>query len=306
MKSTRAIIMLVLSVVAGLAAVVLAARWMGQQAAGNQTRVLIATRDLALGQAITPIMLQDIAWPTGTLPDGSFSDPKKLEGRVVRSNIFKGEPILMPKLAPEGTKAGLDSVIKDGRRAITVKVNEVVGVAGFLAPGSFVDLVVNIKDDRENPVSKIVLERIMVLAVAQESYRPDESKPKVVNAVTLEVTPEEAEKIDLARNIGTLSLMLRNQVDMKNSSTDGARRTDLFAQEEKALPVVAPPPAPAKKAAPVRRAAPVPVAKPSPAPAPAPTPVAVSAPIPAPVAAPAPVVVQIEVIRGVQKATSDF
>jgi pilus assembly protein CpaB len=302
MKSTRAIIMLVLSVVAGLAAVVLAARWMGQQAAGNQTRVLIATRDLALGQAITPIMLQDIAWPSSTLPEGSFSDPKKLEGRVVRSNIFKGEPILMPKLAPEGTKAGLDSVIKDGRRAITVKVNEVVGVAGFLAPGSYVDLVVNIRDDRENPVSKIVLERIMVLAVAQEAHRPDESKPKVVNAVTLEVTPEEAEKIDLARNIGTLSLMLRNQVDLKNSSTAGARRTDLFAPEEKIVPVVAPMPVPVKKMAPVRRAAPQPAPIASPAPAPAP--VAVAAPVS--VATPAPAVIQIEVIRGVQKATSDF
>jgi pilus assembly protein CpaB len=299
MKSTRAIIMLVLSVVAGLAAVVLAARWMGQQAAGNQTRVLIATRDLELGQAITPIMLQDIAWPSGTLPEGSFNDPKKLEGRVVRSNIFKGEPILMPKLAPEGTKAGLDSVIKTGRRAITVKVNEVVGVAGFLAPGSYVDLVVNIRDDRENPVSKIVLERIMVLAVAQESYRPDESKPKVVNAVTLEVTPEEAEKIDLARNIGTLSLMLRNQADIKNSSTAGARRTDLFAPEDKVVPVVAPPPAaPAKKTAPVRRAAPSPV----PAPAPAPTPVAA----PANIAPPEPAVVRVEVIRGVQKTSTNF
>ncbi len=300
MKSTRAIIMLVLSVVAGLAAVVLAARWMGQQSAGNQTRVLIATRDLELGQAITPIMLQDIAWPSGTLPDGSFNDPKKLEGRVVRSNIFKGEPILMPKLAPEGTKAGLDSVIKDGRRAITVKVNEVVGVAGFLAPGSYVDLVVNIRDDRENPVSKIVLERIMVLAVAQEAHRPDESKPKVVNAVTLEVTPDQAEKIDLARNIGTLSLMLRNQVDMKNSSTAGARRTDLFALEDKVAPVVAaaPAPAPAKKAAPVRRAAPSPV----PAPAPAPTPVAA----PANIAPPEPAVVRVEVIRGVQKTSTNF
>lgn len=290
MKSTRAIIMLILSLVAGVAAVLLAARWMGEQAAGSQTRVLVATRDLALGQAITPVMLQDIAWPTGTLPNGSFSDPKKLEGRVVRSSIFKGEPILTPKLAPEGTKAGLDSVIKDGRRAITVKVNEVVGVAGFLAPGSYVDLLVNIKDDRENSMSKIVLERIMVLAVAQESNRGDETKPKVVNAVTLEVTPMEAEKIDLARNIGTLSLMLRNQVDTKDNATAGARRNDLFARDGKApapTPVaVAAAPAPVKTAAPVRRAAP--------------------RPKPVPVALADQAGGRVEVIRGVQKSTSDF
>lgn len=290
MKSTRAIIMLIFSVVAGIAAVLLAARWMGQQTAGSQTQVLVATRDLELGQAITPAMLQVIAWPSGTLPTGSFSDPKKLEGRVVRSSVFKGEPILTPKLAPEGTKAGLDSVIKDGRRAITVKVNEVVGVAGFLAPGSYVDLLVNIKDDRENPMSKIVLERIMVLAVAQESNRGDETKPKVVNAVTLEVTPVEAEKIDLARNIGTLSLMLRNQVDMKDNVTVGVRRDDLFARDGQApapTPVVAAvAPVPVKTAAPVRRAAPRPAV----------VPVALSDPAGG----------RVEVIRGVQKSTSDF
>jgi pilus assembly protein CpaB len=286
MKSTRAIIMLVLSVVAGIAAVLLAARWMGQQAGASQTRVLVATRDLELGQAITPVMLQDIAWPAATLPNGSFSDPKKLEGRVVRSSIFKGEPILVPKLAPEGTKAGLDSVIKDGRRAITVKVNEVVGVAGFLAPGSYVDLLVNIKDDRENPLSQIVLERIMVLAVAQESNRGDETRARVVNAVTLEVTPMEAEKIDLARNIGTLSLMLRNQVDTKDNATAGARRNDLFARDGKAPTQVAAAVVPVKTAAPVRRAAP----------RQKPIPVALSDQAGG----------RVEVIRGVQKSTTDF
>ena len=164
MKSRRALTMLVFSVFLGIAAVLLAARWMGQQASNDRTTVLVAVRDLDLGQAITPAMVQTIAWPAGALPVGAFNDPKKLEGRVVRSSIFKGEPVLAPKLAPEGTKAGLDSIIKEGQRAITVKVNEVVGVAGFLAPGSFVDLLVNMKDERENPISRVVLERIMVLA----------------------------------------------------------------------------------------------------------------------------------------------
>jgi pilus assembly protein CpaB len=281
MKSKRAIIMLTLSVLLGIAAVLLAARWMGQQAASDKTTVLVATRDLELGQAITPAMLQSVPWPAGALPAGAFNDPKKLEGRVVRSSIFKGEPVLAPKLAPEGTKAGLDSVIKPGSRAITVKVNEVVGVAGFLAPGSYVDLLVNIKDDRENPMSRVVLEHIMVLAIAQEAQRQDESKPKVVNAVTLEVTPEQAEKIDLARNIGTLSLILRNQVDTADSATDGIRRQTLF---EKEAPVVAAAPAPAKVAAPVRHAKPKPVAA---------KPVEESGST-------------VEVIRGVQKATVDF
>ena len=109
-----------------------------------------------------------------------------------------------------------------------MKVNEVYGVAGFLQPGSFVDLLVNLRDKRDNPMSKIVLERVLVLAVAQNTDRPEEGKARVVNAVTLEVSPEEAEKIDLARSIGTLSLVLRNQVDMKAGATDGAERKDLF------------------------------------------------------------------------------
>jgi pilus assembly protein CpaB len=253
MQSKRAIVMLALSVLAGLAAVVLASRWMGQQAGSDRSTVLVATSDLELGQAITPQMLQPVAWPAAAHPVGAFNDPKKLEGRVVRTSIYKGEPVLEPKLAPEGTKAGLDSVIKAGHRAITVKVNEVVGVAGFLAPGSFVDLLVNIKDDREKAISRVVLERIMVLAVAQEARRPDETKARIVNAVTLEVTPGQAEKIDLARNVGTLSLMLRNQVDTLDQVTAGITRQDLF---DDATPSAVKTAAPARSGAarPVKRA----------------------------------------------------
>jgi pilus assembly protein CpaB len=280
MKSKRAIIMLTLSVLLGIAAVLLAARWMGQQASSDKSTVLVANRDLELGQALTPAMLQSVPWPKGAVPAGAFDDPKKLEGRVVRSSIFKGEPVLAPKLAPEGTKAGLDSVIKAGHRAITVKVNEVVGVAGFLAPGSFVDLLVNFRDERDQPMSRVVLERIMVLAIAQEAQRPDESKPRVVNAVTLEVTPEQAEKIDLARSIGTLSLILRNQVDTQDAATDGVRQQDLFAVAAQ-VPGASAPTA-VKKA--VRRAQPKPVAgKPADEPG-----------------------SRVEVIRGLQKASADF
>lgn len=279
MKSRRALIMLLLSIVTGVAAVLLAARWLGEQAATASTRVVVATRDLDLGQPLQANMLQEIAWPAGSEPVGAFSDAKTLEGRVVRTSVFKGEPVLEPKLAPVGTKGGLDSIIKEGNRAMTVRVNEVVGVAGFLVPGSYVDLLVNIQDSREGgSISKIVLERILVLAVAQEANR-DETKPKVVNAVTLEVTPEQAEKIDLARSIGTLSLVLRNQVDTKEATTEGVRREDLLALQAKASPP------PAAKA--VAKAAPRPVKR-------------------APPAQPAEPPTRIEMIRGIQKANSDL
>ncbi|RLM51892.1 Flp pilus assembly protein CpaB, partial [Halobellus sp. Atlit-31R] len=122
-------------------------------------------------------------------------------------------------------------------RAITVRVNDVVGVAGLALPGNYVDVIVSTATDpqpqiangREQSMSKIVLERILVLAVAQEVSR-DETKPKVVNAVTLEVTPEQAEQLDLARSVGSLSLALRNQVDPAVAQTLGATKQNLLPQ----------------------------------------------------------------------------
>jgi pilus assembly protein CpaB len=259
----RAIIMLILSLLAGIAAVFLAARWMGQQAAEKTVQIVVAKGNLVQGQALGASSLEALPWPALNVPEGSFNDPKQLEGRVVRAPVYKGEAILQAKLAPVGSKAGLDSVIKDGKRAITVRVNEVYGVAGFLQPGSYVDLLVNMRDNKESPLSRIVLERVLVLAVAQNTDRPEEGKARVVNAVTLEVSPEDAEKIDLARNVGTLSLVLRNQVDEKTTATDGAQRKDLFVKESVAATPSAS--APVAKAAPVRKAAPRPaVAQPQP------------------------------------------
>jgi pilus assembly protein CpaB len=120
---------------------------------------------------------------------------------------------------------------------MTVRVNDVVGVAGFALPGNYVDIIVNTQEEgakgmnKDQTISKIVLEHILVLAVAQEVGR-DETKPKVVSAVTVEVTPEQAEKLDLARSVGTLSLTLRNQVDLKMAGTNGATKAKLLNTPE--------------------------------------------------------------------------
>lgn len=287
MKNTRAIVVILLSILAGVAAVILAARWVGQQAAENTTPLVVASRDLELGAPLAAAMLQVIPWPSGAVPDGSFKDLKKLEGRVTRSQVFKGEPILEPKLVPEGSKGGaLPSMISGGKRAISVHVNEVVGVAGFALPGSFVDIMVNTTDSKNKVVSKIVLRRILVLAVAQEASR-DETKPKVVNAVTLEVTPDEAEKIDLARSIGTLSLVLRNPTDRNETETAGVHREELLGKET--VPPVATAVAPAAAASAAAPTRPVSKAR------------SVAASRPAPGSA-----AGVEVIRGIQKSDSDF
>jgi pilus assembly protein CpaB len=118
---------------------------------------------------------------------------------------------------------------------MTVRVNDVIGVAGFALPGNHVDIVVNTQLDGDGrgdrQISKIVLEHILVLAVAQEASR-DETKPRVVNAVTLELTPEQAEKLDLARSVGTLSLVLRNQIDKDGAETRGIMKQQLLAGDK--------------------------------------------------------------------------
>jgi pilus assembly protein CpaB len=230
MKGSRALVLLLLSLVAGVVAMVLAARWLNEQGSGvSGTQVLVATRDVDLGQPLNASMVQLVSWPADSIPGGSFSAAQAIEGRVLRTQLQKGEAVLEAKLAPAGTKGGLSALIGEGQRAITVKVNEVFGVAGFALPGNFVDVLVNTQDDRDRPVSKIVLERILVLAVAQEASR-DDTKPRVVNAVTLEVSPQQAERIDLARSVGTLSLVLRNQVDSDQAKTDGVRKAQLLGE----------------------------------------------------------------------------
>ncbi|HEX7910159.1 MAG TPA: Flp pilus assembly protein CpaB [Paraburkholderia sp.] len=250
MKNSRALMMLAVAVLAGLAAVVFASRWLLQTSSNAVTPIAVAAGDVSLGEPLNANLIRTVNWPTGSVPPGSFSDPKLLEGRVVRTSLGRGEPVIEAKLAPIGTKGGLSAVIGEGNRAITVRVNDVVGVAGFALPGNYVDVIVNTqepgKSDAQQSISKIVLEKILVLAVAQQVSR-DDTAPKVVNAVTLEVSPEQAEKLDLARSVGTLSLVLRNQVDKATLPTDGATKVSL-------LGTPAPAPASAPVAAPVRPA----------------------------------------------------
>jgi pilus assembly protein CpaB len=256
MKNKRALAMMAVAILFGLAAVVFASRWLLSQPGSAAGRIAVAAVDISLGQRLTPEMFKLADWPSHSVPKGAFTDPQKLGGRVLKSNLVMGEPVSEAKLAPAGTLGGLSALITEGKRAITVRVNDVIGVAGFALPGNYVDIIVSMQKDvppgssaREQSISKIVLERILVLAVAQEVNR-DETKPKVVNAVTLEVTPEQAEKLDLARSVGTLSLALRNQVDPESASTLGATKLTL-------LPEAPPPPKPAPKPVVVVRQVPV-------------------------------------------------
>ena len=227
--------MMALAVVLGLLAVALAARWLLSAQVPAAGRIVVAKSDIDIGQRLTPALFIVMDWHTPSVPKGAFTDPQPLNGRVLRSSLLAGEPVSEAKLAPAGTLGGLSALIAEGKRAITVRVNDVIGVAGFALPGNYVDIIVstetapdaNAPQARAHSISKIVLERILVLAVAQEVGR-DETKPKVVNAVTLEVTPEQAEKLDLARSVGALSLALRNQIDPAATTTTGATKENLL------------------------------------------------------------------------------
>lgn len=267
MRNSRSVVMLVVALLAGLSAVLIAARWIREQGHVSADRVAVAMMDIQLGSRITPEMVLMIDWPAGTMPAGAQKDASKLAGRVVRTSLTRGEPILESKLAPVGTQGGLSAVLSEGKRAITVRVNDVVGVAGYALPGNHVDIMVNTQEardgtrgsDKDLSISKIVLEQILVLAVGQEASR-DETKPRVVNAVTLEVTPEQAEKLDLARSVGNLSLVLRSPIDQAPVATRGVTKDILLTSAEAAVPVAAASPAalaarPVAKKPPVRKPA---------------------------------------------------
>lgn len=227
MRNARALIMLGISVLVAAVTVVFASRWLNEQGNLATTHVVVAKAEIQPGTPLTADLVAVANWPRESKPQGAYENLAQLKDRVVSTGLAAGEPVLENKLAPVGSKGGLSAVITPGKRALTVKVNEIVGVAGFTLPGNYVDIMVNTQDESERPISKIVLEKILVLAVAQEAER-DPTKPKVVNAVTLELSPQEAEKLDLARNLGSLSLVLRNQLDSNDLTSDGARRKDLL------------------------------------------------------------------------------
>jgi len=277
MRKIRPLGALMLALILGLAAAAYAASWLQQQSASNTLQVIVAKRDLQMGTRLQPDMLQTLAWPKTAAIQGPLTSLDEAVGRVIRVPVLQGEPLLQSKLAAVGEKGGLSSVLESGQRAVTVKVNEIMGVAGFALPGNFVDVMVNTPDSLNQPISKIVIERIRVLAVAQD-VSTNESKPRVVNAVTLQVTPQQAEQIDLARSVGTLSLVLRGHSDNMPVQTVGARKLDLLPQVAAAVVVATA----NKTAQPRPRAS---------RPTPAATPIE-------PVAPPTPEPVRFEVIRG--------
>ena len=230
----------------GAVAAFTAARWLGvtkTDGQASEAKVVIVELPIDAGKAITAEQVKAIDWSGSVVPHDALARTADVTGRIALVPMIPGEPVLPGKLAPLNATGGLSSVIPTGKRAITVQVNEVVAVAGFALPGSYVDVLVSSKDTSGQPFSRTVLSRVKILAVAQETTAEQDKKPKVVSAVTLELTPSEAEKLDLARSIGTLSLDLRNELDTAEINSPGAHLSDIVS----ALPTPATTPSPEAK-----------------------------------------------------------
>ena len=187
------------------------------QATGPQTAsVVVAKTDVQTGSALSERQLDTVEWPVAFLPKESFRKSSDLDGRVLRRALAAGEPVLEPYLMPEGSPAGLVSVIDDKMRAVSVKVDRVIGVAGFVTPGSRVDVLATLRrlDQAKNlPYSKVILQDIRVLAIDQQLEHSRSGEPEVVDVVTLEVDPDSAQKLIFGAHEGRLQLALRSPAD---------------------------------------------------------------------------------------------
>ena len=189
----------------------------GEETVMETRKVLVATSDLKTGMRLDKLTVKQVDWPVGNLPKGVYSDVDKLLGEkapIVIKKINKNEFILPYKLSPQGARGGLPPKISEDRRAMTIRVSEVSGVAGFVLPGTFVDVLLTSKIGQKdkNLATRTLLQNALVLGVDQLSSE-DEDDPKVVNAVTMEVTPRDGKKLALGQEVGRLSLLLRNEID---------------------------------------------------------------------------------------------
>lgn len=216
MVKRRAISMFIVAVILGLGAALVANRWiqartLGPATAGAMNQIVVAALDIPYGTKIEGAQIKLVEWPAGNVPKGALTDLAEAEGKIVKRDLLPGEPVLSDRISDHVGGSTLSAIVEPNKRAISVRVNDVVGVAGFLLPGNRVDVLATRKE-KHRAVTSTILENIKVLAVDQTAST-EKDKPVVVRAVTLEMTPEETEKLVKAREEGTLQLTLRNPLE---------------------------------------------------------------------------------------------
>jgi len=253
--------------------------------------VVIAAADIPEGGLLDQTSITTAQWPVPTIPTGAYMTPDSVIGRVTRVAIFKGEPLVPGRLAPQGASAGIEVRIPAGKRAMAIKINDVSGIAGMIQPNSRVDVLVTLRDQnaQNKQVAKVFMENMRVLSMGSEIERDVNGRAKPATTATLEVTPEQSEHLALAAAAGQLQLVLRGFGDRDSTGTEGATARDILAQL-RGIPISNPEPRREPRRDPPRRASVVQASSPPPTPQPV-------------VMAPArPESSTVEIYRGAQKS----
>ena len=245
---SQSVLVLAAAAFLGLLAVVIANFFMNddrapqvvQQRVGL-TRVVGAKLPLGFGSTITPDHVKEVDWPSAAVPAGAFKSTAELLGegqRVALRAMAVDEPVLASKVSGKGGRLSLSGLIAQDMRAATIRVNDVVGVGGFLLPGDRVDVMITrtLPGDEQQSITDILLQNVRVVGVDQDANEAKD-KPQVVKAVTIEVTQEQAQKLALGQQVGTLSLALRNLANMAPEKPRTVRMADLRDGAVSAAPV---------------------------------------------------------------------
>ncbi|MBS1788958.1 MAG: Flp pilus assembly protein CpaB [Acidobacteria bacterium] len=232
------------AIVFGLLAILLAQRYMEQnlkqKIAQGERDVIVAVGDIPVGTEITTQQVKSAKFKADQIPPGAMLKLEEVLNRVTTADIPDKTFVLSKQLAGLGAQPGLSSLVTEGMRSVSVRVDEASGVAGFISPGTYVDVIAIMTPqlDGAKPVSKVVLQKVRVLAGGQKMETSKDGKPALVNTVTLELTPAQAEKVKLAESEGKLQLSIRNATDQDLPKTPGATKRDVLddiALERRAL-----------------------------------------------------------------------
>jgi pilus assembly protein CpaB len=228
-------LVLTLALVTGGTAGILALRYLRQYTPplAAETRsglVAVATRELPVGAVLEPGDVRLVEWPGTIMPAGYIPSTEAAVGRGLITPVQLNEPLLESKLAPVGTGGGLPVLIENGMRAVAVRVDDVVGVAGFVLPDTRVDVLLTMESQSGEPTTEVILQKVRTLAAGQEVQRDRDGKPRMVPVITVAVTPEQAETLALASSQGRIQLALRNALDTNTVITNGARMGTLLGR----------------------------------------------------------------------------
>ncbi|MEO8029131.1 MAG: Flp pilus assembly protein CpaB [Bryobacteraceae bacterium] len=279
-RSKLYLTLLLAFILAGSASLLVSQKLSQSDQKNQKARVVVASKNLEVGTALSADTLKVVSWTGSDAPKGAFSNVSDAVGRAVLYPMFENEPILDAKLAPVGSGAGLPAVIPPGMRAVSIRVDEVVAVAGFVGPGTRVDVMLTGVSHNESQ-TKTILQNVQVLAAGQKIQPDAQGRAEKVNVVTLLCSSEDAAKVTLGASDGHIQLLLRNPMDgEKTEKTASVLKGSLFGDA---------PPAPKRQVVIVHKVEKA---------APAPQPVAVVVPPP-----PAPVIPTVLVIRGDRVST---